>query len=115
MGACPRYGGKGFWSFSSGQKRFQSCGLTRKPGKIYWQKTGIPPYWKGRLTEFFCLGVPACRLRFQVPLNTKIVQRWFKVLRETIYQQALRELKPLSGEIEMDETMFGGKRSWQKG
>jgi len=32
------------------------------------------------------------------------------MLRETIYQNTIQELKPLSGEIEMDETMFGGKR-----
>jgi len=69
--------------------------------------------------EFFCLGVPAYRLRFQVPLNPKTIQRWFQVLRETIYNQAMNELSTLCGEIEMDETMFGGrvpgKRGWGAG
>jgi len=33
-----------------------------------------------------------------------------KTLREAIYQDSIKDLKPLSGEIEMDETMFGGRR-----
>jgi transposase len=69
--------------------------------------------------EFFCLGVPAYRLRFQVPLNPKTIQRWFQVLRETIYNQAIKELSSVCGEVEMDETMFGGKvpgkRGWGAG
>lgn len=69
--------------------------------------------------EFFCLGVPAYRLRFQVPLNPKTIQRWFQILREIIYNQGVNELSTLCGEIEMDETMFGGrvpgKRGWGAG
>jgi len=30
--------------------------------------------------------------------------------KEVIYQDSIKDLKPLSREIEMDETMFGGKR-----
>jgi transposase len=37
------------------------------------------------------------------------------MLRETIYQNTIKELKPLSGEIEMDETMFGGRRPGKRG
>jgi transposase len=66
--------------------------------------------------EFFCLGVPAYRLRFQVPFNPKTIQRWFQILRQTIYSRAMEELSSLCGEIEVDETMFGGrvggKRGW---
>jgi transposase len=115
MRVCPRCGSKKLWSLSSGQRRCSQCGLTRKFSKTYWQKTRISPYWKGRLTEFFCLGVPAYRLRFQVGLNPKTIQRWFKLLREVIYQQALKDLKPLSGKIEMDETMFGGRKPGKRG
>jgi transposase len=62
------------------------------------------------------LGVPAYRLRFQVPLDPKTIQRWFRILREAIYTHELEALCALSGEIEMDETMVGGrvpgKRGW---
>ena len=113
---CPRCGSKFFWVLSTGQKRCAKCNLTRKFDKNLWQSARISPYWKGRLLEFFCLGVPAYRLRFQVPLDRKTIQRWFRILREAIYQHELKELSELSGHIEMDETMFGGrvpgKRGW---
>jgi len=32
------------------------------------------------------------------------------MFRESIYQDIIKDLEPLTGEIEMDETMFG----WQK-
>ena len=113
---CPRCSSKIFWVLSTGQKRCAKCNLTRKFDKTLWQSARISPYWKGRLLEFFCLGVPAYRLRFQVPLDRKTIQRWFRILREAIYQHELKELSELSGHIEMDETMFGGrvpgKRGW---
>jgi len=37
------------------------------------------------------------------------------MFRETIYNDNIRDLKPLSGEIEMDETMFGGRRPGKRG
>ncbi len=37
------------------------------------------------------------------------------MFRETIYQNVINDLKPLSGEIEMDETMFGGRRPGKRG
>lgn len=112
---CPRCGSKKLWSLSSGQRRCSQCGLTRKFLQTYWQKTRISPYWKGRLLEYFCLGVPGYRLRYQVNLNIKTVQRWFLVLRQVIYLQAVKELRPLSGKLEMDETMFGGKKPGKRG
>jgi transposase len=115
MRTCPRCDGKEFWSLSTGQKRCSRCGLTRKFDRPLGLSTKISPYWRGRLLEFFCLGVPAYRLRFQVPLNPKTIQRWFRILREAIYDRAMRELSELSGEIEMDEAMFGGKVPGKRG
>lgn len=115
MKVCPRCGSRKFWSISGGLKRCKNCGLTRKRKQTVWQKTRISPYWKGRLVEFFCLGVPAYRLRFQVPYSQPTIQRWFRLLREAIYNQAESELRSLSGEIELDETMFGGRRPGKRG
>ena len=115
MKKCPRCDGRKFWQLSTGQKRCSTCGLTRQFSQSRWARTRIPSYWKGRLVEFFCLGVPAYRLRFQVPVHQDTVQRWFQILRETIYQQALKELSTLSGQIEMDETLFGGKVPGKRG
>ena len=115
MKKCPRCGNQKFWTLSTGQHRCSQCGLTRKPNKVLWQKTRISPFWKGRLIEFFCLGVPAYRLRFQVPLNLKTIQRWFQILREVIYDNQIQAFTELSGKIEMDETMFGGHRPGKRG
>jgi len=115
MKNCPRCSSKNFWHLSIGKERCSNCGLTRKFDKTVWQRTRISPYWKGRLVEFFCLGVPAYRLRFQVPLNIKTVHRWFRILRETIYTHEVKKLSTLSGEIEMDETMFSGRQPGKHG
>ena len=61
------------------------------------------------------MGVPAYRLRFQVPYSKPTILKWFRILREAIYQDVIKDLKPLSGEIEMDETMFGGRRPGKRG
>ena len=106
---CPRCGGNKFWYLSTGQKRCSQCGLTRKFDRTLWQSTRISPYWKGRLLEFFCLGVPAFRLRFQVPLDQKTIVRWFRILRQAIYNNESRHLSKLSGKIELDESIFGGR------
>lgn len=112
---CPRCDNNKFWVLSTGQWRCSQCKLTRKFDKTPWQITKLSPYWKGRLLEFFCLGVPAYRLRFQVPLDRKTIQRWFRILRDAIYRHELEELSELSGHIEMDETMFGGKVPGKRG
>lgn len=83
--------------------------------KLFGKELESLPTLKGRLVEFFSLGVPAYRLRFQVPYSQPTIQRGFRILRESIYQQAMKELEPLSGEIEMDETIFGGKRPGKRG
>jgi len=54
-------------------------------------------------------------LRFPVPYSKPTILRWFRILREVIYYDCIKDLKPLSGEIERDETMFGGRRSGKRG
>jgi hypothetical protein len=62
----------------------------------------------------------AYRIRFYVPLSLATIERSFRIFRQSIYYeslQKLKELKKLSGEIEIDEALFGGyrkgsKRSW---
>ena len=115
MKKCPRCDSEKFWSLSTGQRRCSQCGLAGKALKTLWRLTRISSYGKGRPGEFFCLGVPAYRFRFQAPMNPETVQEWFRILREAIYAQALRELAILCGEIEMNETLFGGRVSGTRG
>jgi hypothetical protein len=70
------------------------------------------------LTYLFALGVPAYRIRFYVPLNLATIERTFRIFRHSIYNeslQKLKELKKLSGNIEMDEALFGGHSKGKRG
>lgn len=113
---CPRCNNASFWMLSTGQKECIRCGLRRyfKTRKLIHQ-TRISVYWKWRLIEFFALGVPAYRLRFQVPYSQKTINKWYHLLRHAIYQESVNEFNKLSGKLEMDETMFGGKHSGKRG
>jgi len=78
----------------------QPLWVDKRGAPTLWQVTKIAPYWKGRLIEFFCMGIPEYGLRFQVPLKPKTLQRWYRILRETIYIEQMKELSVLSVEIE---------------
>jgi transposase len=69
----------------------------------------MSPYWKGRLLEYFCLGIPAYRLRFQVPLDLKTVQRWFRILRLAIYSHEMKEMRHLIGKAGAGSSLAGGR------
>jgi len=53
---------------------------------------------------------PAYRLARDLGLNYQAVTRVYQRLREAIYHASELEGKKLSGEVEMDESYFGGKR-----
>lgn len=97
--------------------RCRRCGLTRKASKNLWKKSRISPYWKGRLVRVFLSGCTSISLAFSGPLQPQAsILRWFRMLRRGHLRNTIKDLEPLSGEVEMDETMFGGrrpgKRSW---
>jgi len=69
----------------------------------------MSPYWKGRLLEYFCLGVPAYRLRFQVPLDLKTVQRWFRILRIAIYSHEMKEMMALFAKAGAGQALGAGR------
>ena len=58
---------------------------------------------------------PAYRLAHDLGTDYQAVTRVYQKLRETIYYVAELEGKRLSGEIEMDEAYFGGKRKGRCG
>lgn len=113
---CPRCNKALFWTLSTGQPECTRCGLRRylRARKLIHQ-TRISAYWQWRLIEFFALGVPAYRLRFQAPYSQKTINKWYYLLRHAIYQESVNEFNKLSGKLAMDETMFGGKRPGKRG
>ena len=72
-------------------------------------------YWKGQVVRFFTLGVPAYRLRYVVPVTLPTIERFYRMIRHAIYATSLQELRLLEGAVELDETMFGGRRPGKRG
>ena len=71
------------------------------------------------LLYLFVLGVPAYRIRWYVSINLATIERTFRIFRQAIYDSLILEIQnlKLSGEIEIDEALFGGhhkggKRGW---
>jgi transposase len=56
------------------------------------------------------------QIRFYVDINLATIGRTFRVFRLAIYNASLQELKEskLSGNIEMDEVLFGGRRKGKR-
>ena len=70
------------------------------------------------LTYLFALRSTCIQDRFYVPLSLTTIEKTFRVFRQSIYNQSLlklKELKKLSGELEIDEALFGGHRKGKRG
>jgi len=59
--------------------------------------------------------IPALRLSRDLAVNVKTVERVYRRMREIIYHICELEGARMSGEIEIDEAYFGGKRKGQRG
>ncbi|MCX7881541.1 MAG: hypothetical protein N2482_03490 [Patescibacteria group bacterium] len=116
MRNCPYCKGTVWYHLSSDQKRCKTCGLTRYfKSKTFYNQTRINQYWKGKLVEYFALGLPVYRIRFRVPYSRKTIERFFKIIREPIYINTVQKKEnKLSGIFEIDETMFSGKRKGKR-
>jgi len=105
------------WQLSGQRIRCAHCRHTFRQTPSTWMShlRGSRRHLR-KLVRYFVLGVPAYRLRFEMPLSQTTIQRIYRRIREAIYATSLQELLQLTGEIEADETMFGGyhpgKRGW---
>ena len=50
-----------------------------------------------------------------MPLSLKTIEKTFLLFRQIIYESSIKEMVRLSGQLELDETMFGGKKSGKRG
>jgi len=83
----------------------------------YLEKVEIPFNELSHLLYLFVLGVPSYRARNYFSISLKTAQKMYNIFRQTIYDHCLEQMKSasLSGEIEMDETMFGGHKKGKPG
>lgn len=82
----------------------------------YLGKLRVPIDVVSHLLYLFVLGVPAYRIRWYVPVSLATIERVFRIFRQAIYDSLLCELQEieLSGHIELDEALFGGRRKGGK-
>ena len=67
------------------------------------------------LLYYFYLEISARRTANELKLNYKSVHRKFMQFRKKIADYCNREAKKLNGELELDESYFGGKRKGNRG
>src|SRR5882724_10590202 len=81
---------------------------------VRMRKSRLSEEKQKRLTEHFVAGTTARTAALLVGVNKTTAAYYFHRLREVIYQ-ASEDSSPLSGEIEVDESYFGGRRKGKRG
>jgi transposase len=79
-----------------------------------YRKSRLSRSKQSRLMEHFVAGTTARTAAELVGVNPKTAAYYFHRLREII-EQASEDATPLSGEIEIDESYFGGSRKGKRG
>lgn len=78
------------------------------------RRSRLSKYKQARLIEHFVAGTTARTAAALVGVNKNTAAYYFHRLRELICA-AIDDLAPLQGEVEVDESYFGGKRKGQRG
>ena len=68
----------------------------------------------GSLIDYFVLEVPAIKAATMLSINRHSAERIYTIIRINIARECEKE-SPLGGEVEVDESYFGGKRKGQRG
>ena len=112
---CPKCGANRYWRLSDGRYKCRKC-RHRFRSQSAWELSRLAPRTKLKLTEYFALGVPAWRVRFRTEATTKAVERFYRILRACCLLDEERYWeKPVGGVVELDETLFGGRRKGKRG
>ena len=78
------------------------------------RRSRLPVSIQKRLLEHFVAGTPARSAAELVGVNRNTATLYYRKLREIIAEQIAHEV-PVSGEIEVDESYFGGHRKGKRG
>ena len=79
---------------------------------IKWSK--LPNRKLNQLVRLFVLEVPAVKAAKEVSVNRHSAERVYTVIRGCIVKACEKE-SPLDGEVEVDESYFGGKQKYGRG
>jgi transposase len=109
---CPDCGYRQFYKLSDGRRQCIRC---RKKFTPRDRKPRLPKETIKEIVRLFWLMVPAARVAQNLGVNPKTVLRYYHLIRENIAQKREQELAQLAGEIEVDESYFGGVRKGKRG
>jgi transposase len=116
---CPSCGYKRkIYVLRDGRFKCPRCSLRfREFSGTYLEHLRIPFNELSHLLYLFVLGVPSYRCRGYLSVSLKTAQRIYTLFRHAIYDHSMDQLQAmiLSGEIEMDETLYGGHRKGKRG
>jgi len=113
---CPFCGGK---SIGRVRRKFFKCYNYRREWSV--RKDSILEDLKVPFSKFllavklFVLEVPVNRAYRELGIAYNTTHKIYRKIRELIYRFSTRDEKVLSGEIEMDESYFGGRRKGGRG
>ena len=68
-----------------------------------------------KILYYFYLEISARKTAKELELNYRLVHRKFMQFRKAIAEYCKKEAEKLNGELEIDETYFGGKRKGKRG
>jgi transposase len=113
---CPFCGGK---SIGRVRRNFFKCYGCRREWSV--RKDSILEDLKVPFSKFllavklFVLEVPVNRAYKELGIAYNTTHKIYSKIRELIYRFSTRDERVLSGEIEMDESYFGGRRKGRRG
>lgn len=70
----------------------------------------ISDYKIKKIIKCFCEDIPASKTAKLLEINRNTINRYYNLFREVIFTHQMRESGHFTGEIECDESYFGGRR-----
>lgn len=111
---CPKCEFGKVWKLFDGRRKCKRCGNRFAKERSIWASYRVSESAKRKLLEYFSLGVPVFRARFRLPCSYRTAERFFRDARWCMAQEE-ECLEPLTGNLEVDESAFGGSRKGKRG
>jgi transposase len=113
---CPNCGGSEFYYLGRARARCQSCKRDIWPLKnTRFSSMKISPSQWLSIIKLFELSVSTLKATKDVGLSYKTTLKAYDILRRTLVEEATKDDAMFKGELEADESYFGGKRKGKRG
>lgn len=109
---CPVCDFRQSYRLSDGRRQCKRC---RKKFTHKSRRTRLPKETIKEIVRLFWLTVPAERVAKDLGINRLTALKHYTQLRQGIAEQREQELLRMSGEVEVDESYFGGVRKGKRG